>query len=96
VYLRHLRETLAVLPEAGPFALAFYIAGTDIYEQDLLGGLNVSGDAMLTRDRLVLTRLVENKIPAVILGGGGYGPHSYQQIAASLCYAIESWGDQAG
>jgi histone deacetylase 11 len=94
-YLRVLRDLLPRVTDSGPFKLAFYIAGTDIYEQDLLGGLDISGDALLTRDRLVLTTLLSAGIPCAMLGGGGYGPHSYLQIADSLCYVLEQWGDKA-
>ncbi|MCC6188836.1 MAG: histone deacetylase [Anaerolineales bacterium] len=94
-YLRVLRDLLPQLPGHGPFKLAFYIAGTDIYEADLLGGLNISGDALLTRDRLVLTTLQSAGIPVAVLAGGGYGPRSYQQVANSLCYFLEQWGDRA-
>jgi histone deacetylase 11 len=94
-YLKVLRTLLPRVVASGPFRLAFYIAGTDIYEHDLLGGLNISGDALLTRDRLVLNALLPAGIPCAVLGGGGYGRHSYQQIADSLCYILEQWGDRA-
>ncbi len=84
-------SALAFGPEvvaAGPFRLAFYIAGTDVAAEDPLGGLALSGDALLTRDRLVLTALRTAGTAVVVLAGGGYGPQSYLHLANSLSYVM--------
>jgi histone deacetylase 11 len=72
--------------------LAFYIAGTDIYEHDLLGGLRVSADGIFERDKLVLDTLAAAGIPTVMLPAGGYSPDSYRFIARTLEYMMQRWG----
>ena len=87
-YLRLLRGLLPEVVAAGPFRLAFYIAGTDVAVEDPLGGLALSGDALLTRDRLALTALRAAGAAVVVLAGGGYGPQSYLHLADSLSFVV--------
>lgn len=87
-YLRLLRALLPEALAAGPFRLAFYIAGTDIAAADPLGGLAISGDALRTRDRLVLTALLGAGVPVAMLAGGGYGRGSYRHVADSIGYVM--------
>jgi len=87
VYLQQLHKHLPLaLQAAHQPKLAFYIAGTDIYEHDQLGGLGVSSEGIEARDKFVLNALSEAGIPVVMLTGGGYSPDSYQHIATSLSY----------
>ncbi|MCC7360172.1 MAG: histone deacetylase [Anaerolineales bacterium] len=95
-YLRLLRRLLPEVTAAGPFRLAFYIAGTDVAAEDPLGGMALSGDALRTRDRLVLTALLAAGTAVTMLAGGGYGPHSYLHLADSLSYVVETWGRGRG
>lgn len=75
--------------------IAFYIAGTDIYEGDLLGGMKVSEDAVLQRDRFVIDQFVSRGIPLAIVLGGGYSKESYRMVTAMVAYILEKWGDAA-
>jgi histone deacetylase 11 len=89
VYLQQLHKHLpAALEAASHPALAFYVAGTDIYEQDQLGGLSVSGEGVRARDRFVLDLLRSAHIPLVMVTGGGYSAASYQLIAETITYAF--------
>jgi histone deacetylase 11 len=72
--------------------LAFYIAGTDIYEHDQLGGLRISEEAIFLRDKFVFETLIAAGIPFVMLLAGGYSPDSYRFIARAVEYALETWG----
>ena len=92
-YLRLLRGLLPEVVAAGPFRLAFYIAGTDVAVEDPLGGLALSGDALLTRDRLALTALRAAGAAVVVLAGGGYGPQSYLHLADSLSFVVAQGAD---
>lgn len=49
-----------------------YDAGVDVYEGDKLGRLKISFEGMRQRDRWVLNRCVEAKIPVACVIGGGY------------------------
>jgi histone deacetylase 11 len=86
-YLRVLQKALAAALATGPFALAFYVAGADVHENDLLGGLSLTSDGVRARDRLVLTALREAGVPVAALGAGGYGQESYRLLAGlvELC-----------
>jgi histone deacetylase 11 len=85
------------LPEALDRAknpgVAFYIAGTDIVKGDVLGGMKVSEDALLERDKLVIDRVVERGIPLVIVLGGGYSKASFRMVARMAGYVLERYGD---
>lgn len=74
-------------------AIAFYIAGTDIIEQDALGNLKVSEEASHERDKFVIDTLVKRQIPLAIVLGGGYSRMSYRMIADMVGYIIEQFGD---
>lgn len=76
-------------------AVAFYIAGTDVYEKDALGGMKVSEETIYARDRFVLETLAEAGIPTVMVLGGGYCKVSYRMIARTVGYMLERWGDRA-
>ena len=52
--------------------LVFYLAGADPYENDMLGGLAVTMDGLLQRDRLVLASCAEAGVPAAVVLAGGY------------------------
>jgi histone deacetylase 11 len=92
VYLQQLRKNLPVLLKAaGQPGLAFYVAGTDIFEQDPLGGLGISAEGIAARDRIVLTTLVEAGVPVVMLAGGGYSRESYEHLANAVEFVFETW-----
>jgi histone deacetylase 11 len=81
-YLATLQEGLDRLQ--GGYKLAFVVAGTDVLASDPLGRLGLSVDDCVRRDGMVLASLRKLGVPAVVLGGGGYGPESAQAISASL------------
>jgi len=91
VYLDKLREGLQRLQPR--HRMAFVVAGTDVLESDPLGGLQLSIDECVARDGLVLARLDALGIPAVIVGGGGYGPDSAAAITRSVAANARSGRD---
>ena len=52
--------------------LVIYAAGADPYYQDQLGGLSLTFDGLMERDRLVLWTAAQQKIPVAIVLAGGY------------------------
>ena len=66
--------------------IAFYLAGNDIYEGDLLGQMDVSVHGVYARDKFVFDTFKEAGIPLVTTLAGGYGKHSYELIARSIGY----------
>jgi histone deacetylase 11 len=72
--------------------IAFYNAGTDIYEEDPLGRLKILAEGVLARDRFVFETLVDAGIPAVMVLSGGYASESYKLVATSVGAVWETWG----
>jgi histone deacetylase 11 len=72
--------------------IAFYNAGTDLYEYDPLGRLKISAQGVLERDRFVFQTLVAAGIPVVMVLSGGYTSESYQLVARCVGEVWETWG----
>lgn len=89
---RKLPEAMARVKNPG---IAFYIAGTDIYADDMLGGMRVSEEAVLRRDQFVIDTIVGMGIPLVVVLGGGYSPKSCRMVTNMAAYVLEKWGDSA-
>ena len=72
LYLRTIREqVIPMIDEVNP-DFVFYLSGVDILESDKLGRLSVSTVGCKERDRLILSKLHDAKIPCAISMGGGY------------------------
>jgi histone deacetylase 11 len=92
-YLGKLRKQLPLLlQEVRNPKIAFYNAGTDIYKNDSLGGLQISEQGILERDKLVFKTLIDANIPLIMLPSGGYSKMSHILIANSIKYILENWG----
>jgi acetoin utilization deacetylase AcuC-like enzyme len=48
------------------------VAGADPYYEDQLGGLALTFDGLMERDRLVLWEALHRRIPVAIVLAGGY------------------------
>lgn len=71
-YLDHLSSELGpALNEFQP-GLIVYVAGADPYEQDQLGGLNLTMEGLKLRDRLVMESAQQRGIPVAVVLAGGY------------------------
>jgi len=71
-YLKALEGGLARVAQEGPFDLAFYNAGVDVYEHDRLGRLSLSEDGIRQRDAMVFAWALSQGTPIVGVLGGGY------------------------
>lgn len=69
-YLAILEENLHLLREKFIPDLIFYIAGVDVYRDDMLGNLQLTFDGIAERDRRIRDFMPE--IPIVVLPAGGY------------------------
>jgi histone deacetylase 11 len=83
----HLPPFLDSVGNATPIRLAIYNAGTDIYVDDQLGGVNCSADDVLERDLFVIEQLRSRAIPTVLVTSGGYSEMSHRLIARSAVEA---------
>jgi len=68
--------------------MVFYIAGSDTYEKDVLGDMNISREGMLKRNLFVYRKVRAKKIPLVILAGGGYGNDSWEVYYDFIAHAM--------
>jgi len=92
-YLETVREELPrFLASMPPPRLAIYNAGTDILAGDAVGGLAVSAEGVIERDRIVVDALAERQIPTVIVTSGGYTRHSHVLVAELAQRVIERVG----
>uniref|UniRef100_A0A486XPC7 Deacetylases, including yeast histone deacetylase and acetoin utilization protein n=1 Tax=Rheinheimera sp. BAL341 TaxID=1708203 RepID=A0A486XPC7_9GAMM len=71
-YLDAVQQSLHTLLSWHQPDLVLYDAGVDIHQQDELGLLNISTQALYQRDLLVLQSCTERKIPVAAVIGGGY------------------------
>ena len=69
-YLDGVAGALDAALDAGPFDLAFYLAGADPWEGDPLGRLSLTKEGLRRRDELVLARLAD--VPTCVVLAGGY------------------------
>ena len=52
--------------------LVLYVAGADPYEEDQLGGLSLTFDGLIERDRMVIWTALTHQAPVAIVLAGGY------------------------
>jgi histone deacetylase 11 len=78
------------ISHASPVEFAIYNAGTDVFQQDPLGDLNVSAAGILRRDLFAVGQLRQRGIPTLMLLSGGYTSASYQLVATSVIQLLES------
>jgi acetoin utilization deacetylase AcuC-like enzyme len=81
-YLAGVATALDAALAAGPFDLAFYLAGADPWEGDRLGRLSLTKDGLRARDRLVLDRLAA--IPTCVVLAGGYAEDVHDTVEINL------------
>ena len=81
-YLRGLEGALDAALAAGPFDLAFYLAGADPWEGDRLGRLSLTKAGLRRRDRLALSRLAA--IPTCVVLAGGYAEDVHDTVEINL------------
>ncbi len=80
-YLAHLRRAMdRVLTGFRP-GLVLYQAGADPYRHDQLGGLALTRDGLLERDRLVFESCADAGVPAAGTLGGGYAVRVADTVA---------------
>lgn len=71
-YLERLGNALAASLARFTPDLIVYVAGADPYHDDQLGGLALSFDGLMARDRMVLATARQRGIPAAVVLAGGY------------------------
>ncbi len=85
-YLMTLRALLPEVAEEARPDLVFYVAGTDVAEEDRLGSWEVSAEGIAARDRLVVELFADH--PFIWTLAGGYGPEAWRHSARSLAWLL--------
>ena len=83
-YLSLIEGNLPEAIEKSKPDIIIYIAGTDILKEDLLGCMNVSEDGIIKRDEMVFRNALKNRIPILMVLGGGYSIKSAGVIGKSI------------
>ncbi len=79
-----LKPTLKQIIEQSKPDFILYVAGSDIYEHDPIGGYNVTKEGIIERDRFVFEQALSNNIPIVMMLAGGYHDDSAQIVGESI------------
>lgn len=89
-YLATLRRRLPEVVEAHRPALAIYVAGTDVAEDDALGDWRLTANAVLERDRFVVSLLRDSdrSVPLAVVLGGGYGGSAWRYTARFVAWLV--------
>lgn len=90
VYLEVLEKELnESCQEFKPDAV-YYIAGSDPYEKDTIGDMNLSREGMLKRNLIVYRKVRKASLPLIVLSGGGYGPESWEVYYDFISYCLQN------
>ena len=75
--------------------LVVYVAGADPYREDQLGGLSLTFEGLMERDRLVIRTALTHEVPVAIVLAGGYAQSVEDTItihANTAAVAKDVWG----
>lgn len=90
-YLDAVERRLPSVVEAFRPELVVYLAGVDVACDDEIGDWEISGQALLRRDRFV-TRLFQGgagrSVPVAVALGGGYGPGAWRYTASYAAWLV--------
>jgi acetoin utilization deacetylase AcuC-like enzyme len=87
-YLTRLEEALPQVMRSQP-ELILYLAGSDPFEEDRLGGLALTLEGMRRRDRLVLDAAASASVPVAVVLAGGYALKVEDTVQAHANTVIE-------
>jgi len=62
----------------------YYIAGTDVLAEDIIGKQSLTPAGVITRDQMVFDYAMRTRTPIVMTAGGGYQKNNAQVIADSI------------
>jgi acetoin utilization deacetylase AcuC-like enzyme len=88
-YLRELERALPAVMAGNPECI-FYLAGADPYEDDQLGGLRLTREALRQRDRMVIEAVSAANVPLVIVLAGGYARRVEDTVAIHVATIQEA------
>jgi acetoin utilization deacetylase AcuC-like enzyme len=95
-FLHRLEQALPAVMASDPQCI-FYLAGADPYEDDQLGGLELTKEGLRERDRMVIDTVRRAGVPLVIALAGGYARNVEDTVAIHVATVEEAtrWGLEA-
>jgi histone deacetylase 11 len=91
-YLPVLRDNLPrAIEEARP-DLIIYVAGTDVFAGDSLGGLKLTAEDVLQRDMFVIDSARSRRVPIAVVLSGGYSAESWRLHFNTIRETIRRYG----
>ena len=88
-FLGHLEPALPVVMASDPQCV-FYLAGADPYEDDQLGGLQLTKQGLRDRDRMVIDAVHRAGVPLVVTLAGGYAWNVEDTVAIHVATIEEA------
>lgn len=92
-YLEELAESLRKLVFEPGAKLLIYNAGTDVFEEDRLGGFKLTKEGVLARDIAVMRAARMAEVPLLVLASGGYSHASAELLANCALAAVREYRD---
>lgn len=83
-YLNILYENFPSALDSCQPGLIIYNAGSDIFSEDELGGMNISEEGIINRDEFIFKMALDKKIPILMVLSGGYSKKSGRIIGKSI------------
>jgi acetoin utilization deacetylase AcuC-like enzyme len=88
-YLERLEGALPAVLASGPELIA-YVAGSDPFAGDRLGGLALTADGLRARDRLVFEAARGAGVPVAVVLAGGYAARIEDTVAIHVNTVLEA------
>ena len=95
-YLALLRKDLPRAIEMAQPDLVIYVAGSDVYCSDPLGGLDLSAQDVLKRDMFVIDSARSRGIPIAVVLSGGYSAESWKLHYDTIRETIGKYCSEVG
>lgn len=95
-YLGLLRGALAPAVAGYMPDMVFYIAGADAYFDDQLGGLGLTKEGVMQRDRVVFAAALRHRVPVCVTLAGGYARQLEDTVelhANTVYAAVDALGE---
>jgi len=92
-YLSVVMDTFEMLIEKEQPDLVLYDAGADVWQEDVLGRLDISWQGIYERDSLVIKHCLNKNIPVATVIGGGYDK-DHERLAQRHAIVVEAAFEQ--
>lgn len=90
-YLEELTDSLDEFVSQAGAKLLIYNAGTDVFEEDRLGGFKLTRNGVRIRDLHVIKAAKRAGLPLLVLASGGYSKASAELLADCVEAAYREW-----